>query len=43
MCQVSLLPMFDCLHSTDAPLVATACDLLHHLLEYLDPAILLDK
>jgi len=41
--QVSLLPVFDCLHSTDAPLVATACDLLHHLLEYLDPAILLDK
>ena len=40
---VDLLPIFDCLHSGDQDLIQTAVDVLHHLLNLSDPALVLDR
>ena len=40
---VDLLPLFDCLHSSDQDLIQTAVDVLHHLLSLSDPALVLDR
>ena len=40
---VSLLPVFDCLNSQDSALIQAACDVLHHLLGFTDPALVLER
>ena len=40
---VDLLPVFDCLHSGDPDLIQTAVDVLHHLLNLSDPALVIDR
>jgi len=40
---VSLLPVFDCLNTEDSTLIQAACDVLHHLLSFTDPALVLER
>jgi len=40
---VSLLPVFDCLNSGEPALIQAACDVLHHLLGFTDPALVLER
>ena len=40
---VDLCPIFECLQTTDPRLVQTAVDVLHHLLNLSDPALVLER
>ena len=40
---VDLCPIFECLQATDSRLVQTAVDVLHHLLNLSDPALVLER
>ena len=43
MKDVDLCPIFECLQTTDSRLVQTAVDVLHHLLNLSDPALVLER
>jgi len=40
---LNLLPIFDCLHSNDTDLVKTSVDVLQYLLNFSDPALVLER
>ena len=40
---VSLLPIFDCLKTNDVRLIDAACDILQHLLNFIDPVFVIEK